>query len=92
MLLHEAQFLLYHLLGEPFVAIESIDLDGERQPGLQANVNEAGQRIEEIVVENPLLPGSAHELRPTEARHDCELRDRFPGCRGRRRRIPPEMP
>ena len=32
-LLHKAQFLLRHLLGEPFVAID-IDLDSERQPGL----------------------------------------------------------
>jgi len=28
-LLHEAQFLLHHLLGQPFVAID-VDLDGER--------------------------------------------------------------
>ena len=28
-LLHEAQFLLQHLLGEPFVAID-IDLDSKR--------------------------------------------------------------
>ncbi len=37
-LLYEAQFFLHHLLGEPFVAID-IDLDGERQPGLQTNVD-----------------------------------------------------
>ena len=32
-LLHEAQLLLHHLLGQPFVAID-VDLDSERQPGL----------------------------------------------------------
>jgi hypothetical protein len=32
-LLDEVQFLLRHLLGEPFVAID-IDLDSKRQPGL----------------------------------------------------------
>jgi hypothetical protein len=61
------------------VAID-IDLDSQRQPGLQANVNQAELRIEEIVVENPLLPGSAHELRPTGARHDCERGTGFQGA------------
>ena len=62
-LLHEAQLLLHHLLGQPFVAID-VDLDGERQPGLQANVDQAELGIEEVVIEDPLLPRSADELRP----------------------------
>ena len=56
-LLHEAQLLLHHLLGQPFVAID-VDLDGEREPGLQADVDQAELGIEEVVVEDPLLPAS----------------------------------
>ena len=76
MLLHEAQFLLHHLLGQPFVAVD-VDLDGERQPGLQADVDQAELGIEEVVVEDPLLPGSADELGPLGARHECEGRTGF---------------
>ena len=70
-LLHEAQLLLHHLLGQPFVAID-VDLDGERQPGLQADVDQAELGIEEVVIEDPLLPGSADELGPFGARHERE--------------------
>ena len=70
-LLHEAQFLLHHLLGQPFVAVD-VDLDGERQPGLQADVDQAELGIEEVVVEHPLLSGSTDELGPFGAGHECE--------------------
>src|SRR5512135_3112503 len=46
-LLHEAEFLLDHLLGQPFEAVD-VDLDGERQPGLQADVDQAELGIEEV--------------------------------------------
>src|SRR5208337_5347012 len=49
-LLHEAQFLLHHLLGQPFVAID-VDLDSERQPGLQAHMDQAELRIKEVIIE-----------------------------------------
>src|SRR5512135_203610 len=62
-LLHEAEFLLHHLMGQPFVAVD-VDLDGERQPGLQADVDQAELGIEEVVIEHSLLPGSADELGP----------------------------
>ena len=78
-LLHEAQFLLHHLLGEPFVAID-VDLDSERQPGLQANVDQAELGIEEVVIEDPLLPGSADELGPVGTRHKREGRTRLLGA------------
>ena len=75
-LLHEAQFLLYHLLGQPFVAID-VDLDSERQPGLQAHMDQAELRIKEVIIEDSLLPGSADELGPFGARHECEGRTSF---------------
>ena len=78
-LLHEAQFLLHHLLGQPFVAVD-VDLDRERQPGLQADVDQAELRIEEVIVEHALLPGSADELGPFGAGHECEGRAGFLGA------------
>ena len=76
MLLHEAQLLLHHLLGQPFVAVD-VDLDGERQPGLQADVDQAELGIEEVVVEHPLLSVSTDELGPLGAGHECEGRTGF---------------
>ena len=75
-LLYEAQFLLHHLLGEPFVAID-IDLDGERQPGLQANVDQAELSIEEVVIKDSLLPESADELRAIGTGYECKGRTGF---------------
>ena len=57
-----------------------VDLDSERQPGLQADVDQAELRIEEVVIEDPLLPGSADELRPFGAGHECEGRTGFLGA------------
>ena len=37
-------------------------------------------RIEEVVIENPLLPGSAHELRSAGARYECEAGAGFQGA------------
>src|SRR5205814_5214570 len=70
-LLHEAQLLLDHLLGQPLVAID-VDLDGERQPGLQADVDQAELGIEKVVIEDPLLPRSADELRSIGAGDECK--------------------
>jgi len=38
--LHEARLLLDRLLSQPLVAVD-VDLDGERYPGLQADVDQA---------------------------------------------------
>ncbi len=70
-LLHEAQFFLHHLLGQPFVAVD-IDLDSERQPGLQADMDQTELRIEEVVIKDSLLPRPADELGPVGARHEGE--------------------
>jgi hypothetical protein len=75
-LLHEAQLLLHHLLGQPFVAID-VDLDSEREPGLQADVDQAELGIEEVVIEDPLLSVSADELGPLGAGHEGEGRTGF---------------
>ena len=85
-LLYEAQFFLHHLLGEPFVAID-IDLDGERQPGLQTNVDQAELGIEEVVVKDPLLPRSTDELRAIGTRYRVRRKDTFLGWRGCRRAL-----
>ena len=77
-LLHEAQLLVHHLLGEPLVAVD-VDLDGERQPGLEADVDQAELTVEEVVVEDPLLAGPADELRPFRPGHECERRTGFQG-------------
>src|SRR5260370_37258174 len=53
--LHEGQSLAVTLCSQPLVAVD-IDLERERQPGLEADVHEAKTRIEEIVVEHALLP------------------------------------
>ena len=60
--LNEAGFPLDQLLGEPFMAVD-VDLDSEREPGLYADVDQAELWIEEVVIEYPLLPRSADELR-----------------------------
>ena len=56
-----------------------VDLDGERQPGLEADVDQAELTVEEVVVEDALLSGSAHELRPFRAGHECERGTGFQG-------------
>ena len=39
-----------------------VDLDGERQPGLQANVDQPDRGIEKVIIKHPLLPRSADEF------------------------------
>jgi hypothetical protein len=75
-LLHEAQLLLHHLPGRPFVAVD-IDPDGERQPGLQANVDQPEPRVEGVAIKDPLLPGSADELGAFGSGHECQARTGF---------------
>src|SRR6202030_3868781 len=60
---HEAHAQTNQLLGEPIVAVD-VDLERERRPGLQADVNEAKLRIEEVIVEDVLLPWLGDETRP----------------------------
>ena len=79
-LLHETQLLMHHLLGQPFVAVD-IDLDGERQPGLQPDVDQSELRIEEVVVEDPLLSVTADELGPFGTLHECEGGAGFQGAK-----------
>ena len=43
-------------------------------------MDKAELRIEEVVIENPLLPGSAHELRSAGARYECEAGAGFQGA------------
>jgi hypothetical protein len=43
-------------------------------------VDKAELRIEEVVIENPLLPGSAHELGSAGARYECEAGASFQGA------------
>jgi hypothetical protein len=70
-LLHEAQFFLHHLLGKPFVAID-VDLDRKRQPGLQANVDQAELGIEKVIIKDPLLPRPTDELRTIGTKYECK--------------------
>ena len=42
-------------LGQPGVAVD-VDLDGEREPGRQADVDQAQLGIEEVEVQDALLP------------------------------------
>ena len=79
MLLHEAELLLHHLLSQPFVAVD-IDLDGERQPGLQANVDQSELGIEEVIVKHALLPGSTDELRSLGAWNEGKGRTGLQGA------------
>ena len=57
-----------------------MSMDGERQPGLQADVDQAELGIEEVVIEDPLLSGSADELGPFGTRHEREGRTGFLGA------------
>jgi hypothetical protein len=41
-----------------------VNLEGERSPRLQTDVDQTQLRIEEIVVENALLPGPGKEAGP----------------------------
>jgi hypothetical protein len=50
-----AEPAVVELAGEPLVAVD-VDLDGERAPGLQADMEEAEVRIEEVEVEEEALP------------------------------------
>ena len=77
-LLHEAQFFLRHLLGKPFVAID-VELDDERQPGLQTNVDQSELGIEEVIIKDPLLPKSTDEPRTIGTRYECKGGTRFLG-------------
>ncbi len=52
-LLDEADAGLLQLPGQPVVTID-VGLEGEREPGLQAEVEEAEVQIEEIKVHDPL--------------------------------------
>src|SRR5271169_3584069 len=51
--LHETQSTLRQLPGQPLMAID-VDLHGEREPALQAEVDQAKLGIEEIVVQHAL--------------------------------------
>src|SRR6266481_3987177 len=44
-------------------------------------MDEAELRIEGVIVENPLLPGSAHELGSIRSRHECKGRTGFQGAK-----------
>src|SRR5262249_61353374 len=50
--------------GEPGVAVE-VDLDGEREPGLQADVEEAELAVEEVEVEEEALAPGGADHRPS---------------------------
>jgi hypothetical protein len=56
-----------------------VDLDGERQPGLQTNVNQSELGIEEAIIKNPLLPRPTDELRTIGTRYERKGRTRFLG-------------
>ena len=60
---HEAQTQAGQLLGQPIVTVD-IDLQCERQPGLQADVNQAELRIEKVVIEHALLARPRDQPRP----------------------------
>src|SRR5436309_10220028 len=74
--LFEAKSPVQHLPSEPLVAVD-VDLDGGREPGLQANVDQAEFRIEEVVVEHALRSASEDEARASVA---VEQLDRTAGC------------
>src|SRR3989442_1468113 len=59
------------LLGEPVMTVD-VDLERKRSPGLQANMDEAKLRIEEIVVEDALLAWPGDESRSLLARNECK--------------------
>ena len=55
-----------HLPGQPVVAVEA-DLDGEREPGGDANVQEAELAIDEVEVQTQALAAGRNDARPTLA-------------------------
>ncbi len=65
-LLDEAELGVNHLPGQPVVAVD-VDLDGKREPSLQADVDQAELRIEEVEVQHPLRPTSEDEPRTFRA-------------------------
>jgi hypothetical protein len=67
----KAQAKTDQLLGEPVVAVR-VDLECERRPGLQTDMDQAQLRVEEIVVKNALLPRPGHKLRPLLAGNEGE--------------------
>ena len=58
----EPQPSLEHLLGQPGVAVD-VDLDREREPGRQADVDQAQLGIEEVEVQDALLPPRVDQAR-----------------------------
>src|SRR5258708_16479036 len=64
------------LLGQPVVAVD-VDLQRERRPGLQANMNETKLRIEEVIVEHTLLAWLGDEPWSLVAWHQRERVARF---------------
>jgi hypothetical protein len=50
-------------VGEPVVAVE-VDLDGEREPGLEADVEEAEAAVEGVEVEEEALAPRGADDRP----------------------------
>src|SRR5713101_7701215 len=65
-MLHEADARVEELPGQPVVAVD-VDLGGEREPSLHADVAEAEFRIQEVEVEDALGPAGEGEPGPTIA-------------------------
>ena len=64
--LDEADAFREELPGQPLVAVD-VDLDREGEPRLQADVDEAELRVEEVEVEDALRPPREHQARPVLA-------------------------
>ena len=60
-----------HLDGEPFVAVDG-DLDDEREPGLDADMDEAKLGMEEIIIEAEALAVSGGDSGSADAPGDFE--------------------
>jgi hypothetical protein len=64
--LDEAELSVSHLPGQPIVAVD-VNLDGEGEPGLDADVHQAEFGIEVVVVENALRSPGEGQTRPSLA-------------------------
>ena len=67
---------LIELVGEPVMAVE-VDLDGEREPGLQADVEETELAVQEVEVEEEALPPRRADHRPPLPRGEAKAAARL---------------
>src|SRR5208337_4800962 len=69
--LAKAELALSKLAGQPVVAVD-VDLDCEREPGLQAEMNQTAIGIEEIIVQYAMRPARENQARSSLAMNQLD--------------------